>query len=70
MDEQKKVLIDNIKRILTFNPKPLLIVRKTFLNLAEFMSRKKCAFELSSALLADSAGEASSFAKQLYYREQ
>lgn len=69
MDEQKKILIDNIKRILTYNPKPFLLVRKTFLSLAEFMNRKKCSFELNSSLLADCAGESSSFAKQLYYKE-
>lgn len=69
-DDQKKTLIDHIKKILTSNPKPFLLVRKTFLNLAEFMSRKKCAFELSSSLLAECAGESSSFAKQLYYKEQ
>lgn len=34
------------------------------------MSRKKCAFELSSSLLAQCAGESSSYAKQLYYKEQ
>jgi hypothetical protein len=33
------------------------------------MNRKKCSFELSSSLLADCAGESSSFAKQLYYKE-
>ncbi len=52
MDEQKKILIDNIKKILTYNPKPFLLVRKQFLNLAGFMNRKKCSFELSSSLLA------------------
>jgi hypothetical protein len=69
LDEQKKLLVDNIKRILTYNPKPFLLVRKTFLALAEFMNRKKCSFELSSSLLADCAGDSSSFAKQLYYKE-
>lgn len=34
LDEQKKLLVDNIKRILTYNPKPFLLVRKTFLALA------------------------------------
>lgn len=69
-DDQKKQLIDNIKSILQYNPKPFLLVRKTFLELAEFMNRKKCAFELSSSLLAECAGSSSSFAKQLYYKEQ
>ena len=69
MDQQKKILIDNIKKILTYNPKPFLLVRKQFLNLAGFMNRKKCSFELSSSLLAQVAGQSSSFAKQLYYKE-
>jgi phosphatidylinositol kinase/protein kinase (PI-3 family) len=34
IDDQKKLLIDNIKSILQYNPKPFLLVRKTFLELA------------------------------------
>jgi FKBP12-rapamycin complex-associated protein len=68
LDEQKKNLIDNLKKILLSNPKPFLLVRKTILNLAEFMNRKKCSFEINSSLLADSARDSSAYAKHLYYR--
>lgn len=67
-DEHKKLLTDNLRNILTSNPRPPLSVRKTILNLAEFMLRRRCvSFELSNSLLADCAREASAYAKQLYY---
>ena len=68
LDGQKKQLIENLKTILTLEPRPYPLIRKTILNLAEFMNRKKCSFELSNSLLATTAKETLSFAKNLYYR--
>lgn len=69
LDAQKKLLIDNIKNIITIEPRPYILIRKIILNLVEFMNRKKCPLEIGNAMLAECAKESSAHSKSLYYKE-